>query len=204
MSLIVALTGGIASGKSRAAAEFGSRGATIFDADVIARDLVRPGQPALAEIVAQFGAVAVLPSGELDRTRLRLIVFSDPSQRRRLERILHPRIGAALRSLAAGCVNAYCVLAIPLLAENRNDYEWVDRVVVVDASIQTQIARLMQRDGTTRDAALLAVSTQATRAERLALADDVIDNDEDSIVLERAVDRLDKRYRELAAAAARE
>jgi len=195
---VVALTGGIASGKSRTAAAFSARGIAIIDSDVVARDLVQPGQPALREIVARFGPSALLPNGELDRKYVRDLVFADPGQRHMLEGILHPRIADALRAAAAACRDRYCVVAIPLLVETWRDYRWVNRVLVVDVSVENQIGRLIQRDTISREAAMRVLSTQASRAERLALADDVIDNNGDPALLARAVDRLDQRYRALA------
>src|SRR5678809_107655 len=123
----IALTGGIASGKSTVADAFRQRGVPIFDADIVARELVQPGQPALAEIAVAFGDAMLTASGELDRRRMRELVFADIDERRRLERILHPKVREALFAAAAACADAYCVLVIPLLAESHEDYAWVDR-----------------------------------------------------------------------------
>ncbi|HEX6833865.1 MAG TPA: dephospho-CoA kinase, partial [Rudaea sp.] len=172
---VVALTGGIASGKSVVSRHFEQLGVPVFDADAIARELVLPGQPALAEIASSFGPQMLTSSGTLDRARMRAVVFADENARRQLESILHPRIRAALRQRAQASQADYCVLAIPLLAEHAEDYRWVDRVLVVDAPEQIQRARLMQRDGMTIEAAQRMLDAQATRAARLALADDVID-----------------------------
>jgi dephospho-CoA kinase len=195
---VVALTGGIAAGKSGAAAAFSSRGVAIIDADVAARELVQPGQPALREIVERFGPLSLLQSGELDRKYLRDRVFADATQRHVLEGILHPRIADSLHAAAVACTDPYCIVAIPLLVETWKDYRWVNRVIVVDVSVEIQIGRLMQRDKISRDAALRALSTQASRAQRLALADDVIDNTGEPAILTRVVERLDLRYRVLA------
>lgn len=198
-SLSVALTGGIASGKSAVSQYFERLGAPIFDADIAARELVAPDKPALKEIVATFGNAVLTPSGTLDRQSMRERIFSDPAARRRLEEILHPRIREELRTKAMECSSPYCVLAIPLLAEHREHYEWVDRVVVVDVARQTQLTRLMQRDEMTMQSARLALDAQATRSQRLALATDVIDNDGDLSSTAAAVARLDQYFRRIAA-----
>ena len=197
-SLSVALTGGIASGKSTVAEAFLKYGVPVFDADVVARDLVQLGRPALAEIAATFGAAMLTPSGELDRRRMRERVFADVAERRRLEAILHPKVHADLLAAVAACTYPYCILVIPLLAEWRDDYAWVDRTLLVDVPFETQVVRVMQRDSITRDAALRILAVQATREERLALADDVIDNSGPAGALEAAIGRLHARYLGLA------
>jgi len=190
----VALTGGIASGKSAAAAGFAAIGVPVFDADVIARELVQPGQAALAEIVAGFGPEALNAAGELDRRRMRERVFADGAERLKLEAILHPRVRNTLIAAVADCEAPYCVLAIPLLAEKRNDYAWVDRVLVIDVPERVQIERLMRRDNSTREDALKALAAQFPSDQRLALADDVIDNSGPITALTVAVQRLHARY----------
>ncbi len=195
---MVALTGGIASGKTTVAHQFESLGVQLFDADVIARELVAPGQPALEEIVTLFGADMLTPQGELDRRRMRERVFASDAARRQLESILHPRVRAELRTRALACAAPYCLLAIPLLAESSGAYEWVDRVVVIDVSPETQLARLMRRDNMTLDGAQRALAAQATRTERLALADDAIDNSFAAQDLAAPVQRLHERYLALA------
>ena len=194
----VALTGGIASGKSTVAEAFLRLGVPVFDADVIARDLVHPGRPALAEIATQFGDEMLMSTGELDRRRMRDLVFADVDERRRLEGILHPRVREVLLVAAAASRDAYCMLVIPLLAEWHDDYNWVDRTLLVDVPLETQVVRVMQRDSITRDAALRILAVQATREQRLALADDVIDNTGPSGALDAAVARLHARYLALA------
>lgn len=195
----VALTGGIASGKSTVAALFAALGVPVIDTDVIAREVVEPGQPALAEVVAGFGASVLDASGRIDRRRMRELIFADPDARRRLESILHPAIRAemARQSLAAG--GPYQVLVIPLLAEGgRRDH--VDRVLLVDVPEQLQVERLVQRDGVSPDQARASLDAQATRAARLALADDVIGNTGAADELRAAVAELDAKYRGLALA----
>ena len=197
--VIVAVTGGVASGKSAASDAFAARGIVVADADVAARQVVEPGEPALAEIVARFGAGSLDAEGRLDRAAMRARVFADPSARKALESILHPRIRLWLESACRDAAGPYVVAAIPLLAEGggRAAYPWLDRILVVDVPEPVQQQRLMRRDGT--DAALAArmIAAQATRAQRLALADDVIINDGPLCALDEAVGRLDARYRGL-------
>lgn len=195
---VIVLTGGIAVGKSAVQQQFERLGGAVFDADVVARDLVGSGQPALAEIAAAFGPEAFTPAGELDRRRLRERIFADEAARRRLEAILHPRVRSELRARAAACSAPYCLLAIPLYAESAQAYAWVDRVLVVDVPRAVQLARLMQRDGMTAEFAQRALAAQATRAQRLALADDVIDNSGNLDGLPQIVARLHRLYTALA------
>ncbi|MBS0570629.1 MAG: dephospho-CoA kinase [Proteobacteria bacterium] len=196
----IALTGGIATGKSAVAQRFAQHGVAVADADVVARDLVAPGQPALAEIVAGFGAQVLAAAGGLDRARLRRVVFADAAARRQLEAILHPRIRSALIEQAQACRGRYCVLAIPLLAECRADYAWVDRVLCTDAPRAVQFERLTQRAGIDAATAQNMLDAQVPRGQRLALADDVIDNTGPLPALDAAVARLHQRYLQLAAA----
>jgi dephospho-CoA kinase len=191
---VVALTGGIASGKGAAAECFGRNSVPVFDADVVTRELVQPGKPALAAIAAEFGAQMLTASGELDRQRMRELVFSAPDERRKLEAILHPRVRVALLEAAQNCATAYCVLVIPLLAEHRSTYEFVNRVLVVDVSPKVQIARLMQRDRCARIDAERLIAAQAPRELRLAIADDVIDNDTEGLALDPVIARLHATY----------
>lgn len=198
----VALTGGIASGKSTVADLFAALGVPLVDTDLIARDVVEPGRPALARIVAEFGADVVDDAGRLDRRQLRERIFADPDARRRLESILHPAIREEMerRSRAAAGRYPYHLLVIPLLAEGgRRDH--VDRVLVVDAPEGTQVERLMTRDGVNREQAEASLRAQAGRAARLAMADDVVENTGHVDALAAQVRRLHERYLELAAAA---
>jgi len=197
MPFTVALTGGIASGKSAAADAFAALGAHLIDADVVARELVAPGSPALAEVVRAFGAGVLQPDGSLDRRRLRAIVFAHDGERRRLEAILHPRIAAEMRARATRAPALYHLLVIPLLVESGR-YDWVDRVLVVDVPRELQLERLTARDGIDRAMAEAMLDAQASRAERLALADDVIDNAGSLADLERQVRALHARYAALA------
>lgn len=199
-SLVVALTGGIASGKSAAADCFRRLGVPIHDADVHARALVEPGSVALAEIAAVFGQGVITAEGSLDRAAMRGRVFADPAERGRLEAILHPRINAALHAAARDCDAPYCVVVVPLLVEVWTQYRFVDRVLVVDVSPAVQVERLVQRDRSSEAAAQLVITAQALRGQRLALASDVIDNDGDVAALGRAVERLHAIYLALGSA----
>jgi dephospho-CoA kinase len=195
---IVALTGGVAAGKSEAARRFEALGVNVHDADVAARAVVARGEPALAEIEAAFGAGVLDSDGSLDRRAMRERVFADPQARAQLEAIVHPRVNEWLRRRIAADRGPYCILAIPLLAETWPQYAFVDRVLVVDAPDELRIARLMQRDRVTREQARQTLAAQVSREQRLALAQDVIVNDGDAAHLDAAVNALHARYLELA------
>lgn len=196
--LWVGVTGGIASGKSALTAAFDALGVPVADADVAARAVVEPGSPALAEIAAAFGARMLDGQGRLDRRRLRERVFADASARKRLEAIVHPRVRAWMRQAAAGWTSEYGLLVIPLLAENQGDYRWLDRVLVVDVPESLQIQRLMRRDAVDQALAQAMVSAQATREQRLAIADDVHDGSGSIEALPERAAALHERYRVLA------
>jgi dephospho-CoA kinase len=198
-TLRIGLTGGIASGKSAVADAFARRGVPVVDTDVIAREVVEPGRPALAAVVAAFGAEVLGPDGRLDRRSLRRRVFSAPELRRRLESILHPAIRAEMQRQAGATAGPYVVIAIPLLVENGLQSQ-VDRVLVVDCPPEVQLARLLARDGETPEGARAILAAQATRDERLAAADDVLVNDGSLADLDARVDALHRRYAALAAA----
>ncbi len=196
---VVALTGGVASGKSAVAKRFDILGVNVHDADVAARAVVEPGDPALTEIEFVFGANILQADGTLDRSALRERIFADADARKQLETIVHPRVHEWLRRHVGKDRGAYCVVAIPLLAETWPQYDWVDHVLLVDAMKAAQIERLMRRDGVSRQQARQTLAAQATREQRLAIADDVIVNDGDEAALERQVAALHARYLELAA-----
>jgi dephospho-CoA kinase len=195
--LRIGLTGGIASGKSTVAALFAERGVPVLDTDLIARDVVAPGTAGLAEVVAAFGQDVLAADGSLDRRALRERVFAHPEERRRLEAILHPRIRDELERRSAAAGGPYQLLVIPLLVEGGGQTR-VDRVLVVDCPEEIQLRRLVARDGGTEDGARAILAAQASRAERLAAADDVLANDGSPQALAAAVDRLDALYRQLA------
>ena len=193
----VALTGGIASGKSTVAGLFAALGVPVIDTDVIARQVVEPGQPALAQVIAAFGTGVLDASGGLDRRRMRERIFADPGARHRLEAILHPVIRAEMARQSVAAAGPYQVLVIPLLTEGgRRDH--VDRVLLVDVPEELQVRRLVTRDGVSHEQAQASLNAQATRAARLALADDVIHNTADVDELRNAVVALDEKYRRLA------
>lgn len=196
---IVAVTGGIASGKSAVTARFEQLGVPVIDADLIARELVEPGEVALAEIVQRFGAGVLDAEGRLDRRQLRQHIFSDAGARRDLEAILHPRIRERMRERALAAAAPYVVLAIPLLTAGSR-YPFIDRVLVVDVPEALQIERLTRRDGVDETGARAALAAQIGRTARRALADDVVDNSGSLASLAAAVDALHARYLDLAAA----
>jgi dephospho-CoA kinase len=195
----VALTGGIASGKSTVAALFAGLGVPVIDTDVIAREVVEPGQPALAAVVAAFGPEVLGSDGRLDRRRLRERIFADAGARERLNAILHPAIRAEMERQSQAAGGDYQLLVIPLLTEGgRRDH--IDRVLLVDAPEALQVERLMMRDGVSREQAVASLNAQATRAERLAMADDVLRNSGQPDELRDRVAELHGKYRALAAA----
>lgn len=195
---VVALTGGVAAGKSSVERAFEALGVRAYDADAAARAVVGPGSEALAEVARVFGADALDAEGRLDRGAMRQRVFADPSARTRLEAILHPRIRTWLHDAAMADAGAYCILSIPLLAENHAHYGWVNRILVVDAPEDIRIARLMARDGIDEALARQMIAAQATREARLALADDVIENHGDEAALAEQVGVLHRQYLELS------
>lgn len=195
--MIVALTGGVASGKTAVSERFAALGVPVVDTDVLAREVVTQGTPGLAEIEAVFGPEIVAPDGGLDRAALRQRIFDDPAARRRLEAILHPRIADEARRQLATLDAPYAILVVPLLIES-GLFADADRVLVVDVPEQVQVDRLVKRDGSTRDQARAMLAAQATREQRLARADDVIDNTGTRAELMQRIDELDLEYRELS------
>jgi dephospho-CoA kinase len=200
MPFTVALTGGIASGKSAVERCFRALGVNVYDADHAARVVVEPGSHGLAGIVAAFGEDVLNAQGQLDRPAMRQRVFADPTARRTLEAIVHPRIRQWMLEHAQADAGPYAMLAIPLLAENIGHYRWVDRILVVDVPEATQVQRLTARDGIDDTLAARILASQATRASRLALADDVIDNSGAEAALDAQVAALHQKYLDLAAA----
>jgi dephospho-CoA kinase len=197
---VVAIGGGIASGKTAVADAFVRRGVDCHDADVAARAVVAPGQPALAEITTRFGPQALQADGSLDRAAMRRRVFGDDDARHALEAIVHPRARDWLRARVAADPGPYCLLAIPLLAETWPAYAWVDRVLIVDVAPEVQLERLQRRDAVERELALKMIAAQATRAQRLAIATDVVDNSGTLEQLDDAVDALHSKFLRLASA----
>jgi dephospho-CoA kinase len=197
---VVALTGGIAAGKSAVSKRFEALGIHVYDADIAAREVIAPGSDGLRAVVDHFGAGVLDGQGQLDRAAMRQRVFGNDGERRALEAIIHPRVRTWLHDHALADEGPYCLLAIPLLAENMAHYRWVDRVLVVDAPESVQLGRLVQRDGIDEDLAKRMIERQASRADRLALADDVIENQGNEAELDLAVNRLHRQYLELARA----
>ena len=198
----IGLTGGIASGKSALEKAFAQQGVVVADADLLAREVVAPGEPALAAVVERFGRDVLQADGQLDRAALRVRVFGDPDQRRALEAILHPAIRARLEAICRAAPGPYAIATVPLLTEGggRAAYPWLHRILVVDTPAAVQKARLMQRDGIDATLADQMMAAQASRAERLALADDIVVNDGDIHHLQHAADALHLRYLALATA----
>ena len=198
-SYLVALTGGVAAGKSAVEKRFAALGVPVHDADVAARAVVAPGSDGLAAVVQAFGANVLDASGQLDRPAMRQRIFTDPAARATLEGITHPRVRQWLHARALADTAPYSLLAIPLLARNLAHYGWIDRVLVVDAPVETQLARLLTRDGIDEALAQRMLAQQASREERLRLAHDVIDNSGTEAALDAAVAALHRRYLALAA-----
>jgi dephospho-CoA kinase len=190
----VGLTGGIGCGKSTVADMFAARGAGIVDTDVLAHQLTAPGGAAMPALVQEFGANFATPDGALDRTRMRDLVFADPGARARLEGILHPMIRAATMDAAMSVAGAYVIFVVPLLVESGTWRSRVQRVLAIDCQEATQIARVMARNGLPEAQVKAIMAAQASRTQRLAAADDVIDNDGGQDALAPQVDRLHQFY----------
>ncbi|NQS87410.1 dephospho-CoA kinase [Pantoea allii] len=195
----VALTGGIGSGKSTIAEYFAASGVDIIDADVIAREVVEPGTPALQAIIARYGDAIVNEQGALHRSRLREIIFATPDEKRWLDALLHPLINARTQQLKAQAVSPYVLWVVPLLVENQLQRQ-ADRVLVVDTDEETQLKRTLQRDNASLDQAKRILAAQATRQQRLACADDIIDNSGAPENALPQVAQLHQLYLKLAAA----
>lgn len=189
MTLIVGITGGIGSGKSAVTGLLGKRGATVVDADLVARIIVEPGRPALKAIAQEFGEEILLSDGTLDRAALRSRVFSDDSARHWLERLTHPLIGEEILLQLQASISPYTILSSPLLLETQQK-KLADYIVVVDVPEQTQIERTVARDANDPEQVKRIMAAQMSRADRLAQADIVIDNSESLSALELEVNQL--------------
>lgn len=198
MTLVVGLTGGIGSGKSAAADEFAAHGATVVDTDAIARQLTEKDGTAVAQIEKMFGSTFLDQTGGMDRKKMRDRVFADPAAKRALEALLHPMIReeSARRIAAAG--GPYVIHVVPLLIESPDYRSRVDRVLVVDCPEETQLARVRARSGLSEDEVRAIMRAQISRAERLAAADDVIDNRGSREALRKQVAALHKKYLQFA------
>lgn len=190
----VGLTGGIGSGKTTVANLFADRGATVIDTDAIAHQLTMPGGVAIDAIRTEFGSTSIDASGAMDRAKMRARVFAEPDAKKRLEAILHPLIRQECERAAREAKDSYVIFVVPLLVESARWKARVSRVLVVDCPEELQIRRVMERNAMTRDQVLSIMTTQASRAERLAVADDVIVNDCPLAALHPEVDRLHKLY----------
>jgi len=199
VTFVVGLTGGIGSGKSAAAAEFGRLGASVIDADAIAHELTGREGPALREIAKTFGEQAIAADGAMDRASMRERVFADPSARRTLEGILHPMIREESARRIAASAGPYVVHVVPLLVESGDYVRRVDRVLVVDAPEDVQVARVKER-GLAEEQIRSIIRSQAARRERLAAADDVIDNGGSLEALRNQVAALHEKYLQFSSA----
>jgi dephospho-CoA kinase len=196
---VVGLTGGIGSGKSTVANLFAARGVPLVDTDVIAHRITAPHGIAMPHIAAEFGTEFVAADGSLDRARMRTLVFSDETARKRLEGITHPLIRAETEREEREAQGPYVIVVVPLLVESGRWKNRVNRVLTVDCSVDTQIARVMSRNGFSREQVLAIIARQATREARLAAADDVIVNDTQPLEeLEAQVDAHHRTYLTLA------
>jgi len=190
---ILGLTGGIGSGKSAAAEHFAALGVHVVDADHAARWVVEPGRPALAKIAEHFGDAVLQADGQLDRSALRSLIFSDPELRRWLEALLHPLIREEIALNLAQAKSPYAILVSPLLIES-GQYATTQRVLVIDAPQALQIERTLLRDNTSEQQVQAILKAQASREERLSHADDVLVNDRDLKALKTEVERLHHFY----------
>ncbi|KAB2913823.1 MAG: dephospho-CoA kinase [Dechloromonas sp.] len=198
-AFVVGLTGGIGSGKSRVAELFVERGAALVDTDAIAHELTAPGGGAMPALRAEFGQAVVDARGGLDRAVMRQLVFAEPDRRRRLEGILHPLIRQLAEARCRAASAAYVILAVPLLVESGSYRERCNRILVVDCPEAVQIARVMARNGLSADEVRAIMAAQASRAQRLAAADDVLVNDGDLDTLAERVEQLHQKYLRLLA-----
>lgn len=191
--LRIGLTGGIGSGKSTVAALFEELGVPVLDADAKAFQLVQPGQPAFDAIIKRFGQGFQTPEGQLDRKQLRARIFEHPEDKHWLETLLHPEIKRSLEQESKQINQPYCIIDIPLLIET-GPYTWLDRICVVDCPENTQIERVLARGGIQKSELEAILKTQASRRERLAIADDIIDNSGSLEYVGQQVNQLHELY----------
>lgn len=193
MSYVVALSGGIASGKSTIANLFAKLGVPIIDADIIARQVVQPGTPAFTEIVKHFSQEILLSNGELDRSQLREIIFNNDHERLWLNSLLHPIIQQETQHQIAKQQATYVIWVVPLLVEN-NLHNLADRILMIDSPVELQLKRLIQRDGIDEALAKKMILSQASSIKRLSYADDIIENNDDLTSLTSQVNKLHHQY----------
>ena len=196
-TLVVGLTGGIGSGKTTVANGFSALGVPVIDTDILARELVEPGQPALNEIISTFGPEAISAEGRLDRDYMRQLIFTDPVRKSQLEAILHPKIRQRISTLLADIRSPYCIVVIPLLLETRQN-DLVDRILVVDSPEKEQRSRVAARDSLSDNAIMAIMGSQADRNTRLAAADDIIVNDRGISELAGDIQKLHRHYTGIA------
>jgi len=195
--LKIGLTGGIASGKSTICQLFSSYDIPIIDADIIARQVVEPDQPAFQQVVQQFGSEIIQQDGQLNRPFLRQLIFSNPDAKIQLENILHPKISLELQRQSDALDTAYCILDIPLLIESKLQ-DSVERILVIDISAEKQLERLCLRDKVSAEDAQLIITNQCSQQQRLAVADDVIDNNKSPDIVAKAIFDLHQKYLTIA------
>ncbi|KGM08112.1 Dephospho-CoA kinase [Methylophaga thiooxydans] len=193
----VGLTGGVACGKSTVSQLFSELGATIIDADVIARQLLEKDTDCYKQVIQLFGNTITFADGEINRALLRELVFSDTTAKHQLEKILHPEVRKQMLAAAEKCETAYCIFVVPLLVE-ADMLDLVDRILVIDIPEVTQLERLIKRDKLTKSQAQNILNNQATRQQRMQVANDLIDNQNDINLLKDKVEQLHHFYRELA------
>ena len=195
--LAVGITGGIGSGKSAAADRFSELGVPIIDADVIARQIVEPGRPACRKVIDAFGDEVASDDGGLNRAKLRKIIFSEPEKKTLLENILHPEIHAEILRQIAELSTPYTIVVIPLLAESKRQYP-LDRILVIDAPAELQVSRVCARDDQSESEVKRVIQLQSSRPDRLAIADDVIENTGSLQSVRNSVDALHGKYLAIA------
>ncbi len=196
--MIIGLTGGIGSGKTTVSDAFATLGIDIIDADIVARDVVAIGTPALASIAKQFGPAVLLSDGSLNRAKLRTLVFANQDDKAWLNNLLHPLIRQSMLDQLSASTSPYCLLVAPLLLENKLQ-QYVDRILVIDVTVETQIARTLRRDQSNRSEIEAIIASQIARKERLAAADDIIDNENSTLLqVQQRVAELHQYYLSLS------
>lgn len=193
--ITIGLTGGIASGKSAASNQFADMGIPVIDADIIAREVVEPKSEGLKQLVTTFGQ-SILDGERLDRSKLRTIVFNDSEKLKQINAILHPLIAKEIMAQVNAVKQHYCIVVIPLLCESSR-YDWLDRVLVIDVKKETQISRLLKRDSITLELANKMLDSQCSRNQRLAIANDVLNNEKDLKHLKQGIESLHLLYKSL-------
>lgn len=195
--LVIGLTGGIGSGKTAVSERFAEKGIAIVDADIVARLVVQPGSEALAKIAEKFGPESLTADGLLNRPFIRQLVFADKANKQWIDALLHPLIRNILNLQTQQATSPYCILAVPLLVENGMN-KMVDRVLVVDVDTHIQLQRASSRDGQTPEQVQRIIDNQASREDRLAVADDIIDNSQTPADLIPQIEQLHQQYLEMA------